>query len=82
MYIVFCETTEGDGCYVGGVYRSLAKAEARMAWCQNHCLYENDSWHIIEATSQPIKGGHYSDAWQSDLTPGNCGECGEDPEGE
>lgn len=82
MFLVLCVTTEGNGDYVGGIYRSYEKAEARMKWCAKHCLYGNDAWKIIEVKSQPIKGGFYSDGWSNNIKPGTSGEFGEEPEGE
>lgn len=53
-YVVVDVTNYGDGVYLGGIYRSLEKAEKRLAWLENHCGGEDDSWRIMETKSEPI----------------------------
>jgi hypothetical protein len=43
--------------YLGGIYRSLAKAEKRLAWLEEHESSEDDSWTIMQTKSEPITAG-------------------------
>jgi len=77
MYVVWCETTEGNGCYFGGIYRSHDRALNRMKWCSNHCLYGNDAWKISFVKAQPAEGGYYADAFDNEIEPGDNVEYAE-----
>ena len=56
-YVVVDVTNYGDGVYLGGIYRSLAKAEKRLAWLEKHESSEDDSWTIMQTKSEPITAG-------------------------